>query len=56
MDPNATLKRIRELAAKVLSDEYPHDHDARELAALMDSLDGWLSRGQIRPNAWAFSR
>lgn len=49
MDPNETLRLIRIMAS------FCHDSDdehARSLAELVDSLDGWLSRGGFLPKAW----
>lgn len=55
MDPNATLKRIRELVEAVLD----HDLDDRDaldaagyLADAVQALDQWLSKGGFLPEAW----
>lgn len=45
MDPNAALKRIRELIKDPLSSE-------SELCWLVDGLDHWLSTGGDLPEAW----
>jgi hypothetical protein len=60
MDPNATLKEMRWLAAWLTSTE-AHDPDeeamnADRLAELVKALDGWLSRGGFLPSAWEAPR
>jgi hypothetical protein len=62
MDPNATLKRIRETSARIveITDSENIDADtsdellglASELAELTQALDGWLSRGGFFPREW----
>jgi len=54
MDPDATLKMIRELAAEVACRAV--DPDAVELAELVQSLDEWISRGGFLPKEWAGAR
>jgi hypothetical protein len=52
MDPNATLARIRALVAQA-RDRGPLDgDDAEELAALVEALDEWLTRGGFLPVDW----
>ena len=61
MDPNETLKGMRLIAEHFLSDQpgyqgtpdgEPTMDDARELAELVQAIDGWLSRGGFLPDAW----
>lgn len=48
MDPNATLREIRELCQKsVLEVE-----DWLRLTELFEALDTWLSQGNFLPVAW----
>lgn len=47
MDPDEALAQIRDLLAN------PNRPGAlTDLAALVDGLDGWLSRGGFLPAAW----
>jgi hypothetical protein len=53
MDPNATLREIREL----LADPVPADSGLwgsrlERLAELVEALDGWLSKGGFLPDGW----
>lgn len=48
MDPNETLRIIRELIQEQKDNEY-----IWELAEHVNALDGWLSRGGWLPEAWA---
>lgn len=52
MDPDATLRELRELAARSAFDA----DDAIRFAQLVEALDGWLSRGGFLPKAWAVPR
>ena len=61
MDPNETLRELRELADKVAAqdmDVYSDPEDradaarAGDLAAGVQALDEWLSRGGFLPDAW----
>lgn len=52
MDPNETLRRIRELSRRILDDGPLNDHVNEELAELCEALDEWLSRGGFLPKAW----
>jgi hypothetical protein len=60
MDPNATLKELRTLAARILSDDVfdddvaPSEAEARalRLAELVEALDQWLTRSGFLPAAW----
>lgn len=49
MDVNATLAKIRELAADTPLD----DEDAQELAEAFRDLDEWIMRGGDLPSEWA---
>lgn len=60
MDPNATLRRMRQLTAAIhaaddAADPHAAAEAATELAELFDALDKWLSRGGFRPSAWSAS-
>lgn len=56
MDPDATLKEIRELVAGMLEhwddETYPAADDVFRLAELVEVLDLWLSGGGCLPGAW----
>ena len=55
MDPNETLRRMRELAAEIpkLDMESLADHwKATELAELVEALDNWITKGGFLPAAW----
>jgi len=50
MDPNAILKRMREIAK---ADEWMEPIDClMELANLVEDLDKWLSSGGSLPDEW----
>ena len=56
MDPNATLKRIRELVKEcmALPDASCDDPDRTQaLAGHVADLDEWLSKGGALPTRWA---
>lgn len=51
MDPNETLRRLRELC------EQPVSLDAcEEIQQHFEALDGWLSTGGFMPAAWTEHR
>lgn len=53
MDPNETLRRLRELTKDTLNGEYAiGDEPAAEIAELFHSLDEWMVRGGYPPTAW----
>lgn len=63
MDPNACLEELRQLAAETnwerdkpelhaMDKETPRAR-AERMAELVESLDGWLSKGGFLPTAWA---
>lgn len=57
MDPDATLSRIRELA-KMITDATDHGdpihaYTAEHLAAEVQHLDEWITRGGVPPSAWS---
>ncbi len=60
MDPNATLKRIREVSksiTEIFDSEHIHEGNkildlASELAELTTALDEWLSKGGFFPRDW----
>jgi len=49
MDPNETLRRIRELSER----GYDEDDAASVVEAFRD-LDEWLSKGGFLPSAWSW--
>lgn len=57
MDPNETLRRLRDIAALVLhladTDDNGVPEPMLEMAELFDGLDTWLTRGGFLPDAWA---
>lgn len=55
MDPNATLKIMRQLTKRVQSrpNVTATDADAHELAAALVDLDEWLSNGGFLPQEWS---
>jgi hypothetical protein len=57
MDPNETLKRIRELRNDIQNGDHLDDYlaeRATELAELIGALDGHLSHGGYLPKAWRY--
>lgn len=60
MDPNTTLEEIRRLVATIRvgyevdpePEGAPWPDLADELAAKVEDLDGWLTRGGGYPTAW----
>jgi hypothetical protein len=53
MDPNETLKRLREIATEVQDLEGIVDYDqAFSLAELVLALDGWIAAGGAFPDDW----
>lgn len=55
MDPNETLKNIRELAEAIFEDESQESKGdkAEELADYFQALDEWISNGGCLPLEWA---
>lgn len=53
MDPNETLRLLRETATLVLTDSGKDRADSVRLAELAEALDGWISKGGFLPAAWA---
>lgn len=59
MDPTANLRRLREVAAKILRmvdgpflETTPLTQPAAELAELTEALDQWIVRGGFLPEQW----
>lgn len=57
MDPDANLREMRTLAAKILAATDAEgvellEVDAPRLAELVEALDGWIRRGGFLPAAW----
>jgi hypothetical protein len=58
VDPEETLRRMRELAAKlvdcnILVTEVEERAAGEELAELTIAMDGWLSKGGFPPKDWS---
>lgn len=56
MDPNETLKQLREWARKTLQNEDCEPDRHVEAAALLLDLDEWLVRGGFLPRGWSGAR
>lgn len=55
MDPEETLRRLREMTAAHFAGAYRDEEAAanlNEMAEHFDALDGWLSKGGFLPLAW----
>jgi hypothetical protein len=56
MDPNATLKRIREVSksiTEIFDSEHIHEgNKILDLASELAALDEWLSKGGFFPRDW----
>jgi hypothetical protein len=59
MDPDETLREIRELAAKLQGNYWEDEPDwdneleaSNRLTELVQALDEWLSKGGFPPRAW----
>lgn len=57
MDPNETLKRLREAAEWQLNQDGTQTRmeiidNADNMAEAFQALDQWLSKGEFRPTAW----
>jgi hypothetical protein len=52
MDPNETLKSIRDLAAEILRNDGYDRVAGDRLAEEVTALDKWLSTGGFLPDAW----
>lgn len=59
MDPDATLREMRELSSKMQKEYQDEDsngidqENADRLAELFQALDEWISRGGTKPYAWS---
>jgi hypothetical protein len=51
MDPNATLRQLRELV-KEFNKQHDFEHPQRELVDTIVDLDEWLTRGGFLPDSW----
>lgn len=54
MDPNETLRLLREWTRNALNDEYP-SLVALEGAEHFEALDEWLSKGGFFPDDWSWT-
>lgn len=65
MDPNETLKMLRELVAQYITAKHITDWDtdddtrvaqqmarADDIVERVEALDGWLSQGGFLPSGW----
>ena len=58
MDPDATLREMRELARRLQDPDYDPANvfdaaaDGQRLAELFDALDGWMCKGSALPVQW----
>jgi len=55
MDPNATLKQLRDLLEKWYSTDHTPDQVIELLSHVADraqALDTWMSNGGFLPDAW----
>ncbi len=55
MDPNATLKMLRDLATDILMGGSDHEDAAEQIAEAFESLDQWISRNGFLPDDWVAS-
>lgn len=55
MDPNETLRRMRELTRKIVQDS-EESEDAVALAEYVEVIDTWITKGGFLPSAWAAGR
>lgn len=53
MDPNATLKEMRELYREMTDPDETHADVVYRFCELFRALDGWLSGNGFPPRAWA---
>lgn len=53
MDPDATLKLIRERVRAILNSNGKASDEAYFLAEDVLTLDNWLSTGGFKPKAWS---
>lgn len=51
MDPNETLRMLRERVADALNDR---DYSPIRVAILFEALDEWLSKGGFLPDDWRY--
>lgn len=56
MDPNQTLKEIRELTNRMIHGSWGDPADALQLAEKVDDLNTWLSNGGSLPTDWSRSK
>ena len=52
MDPNETLRKIRELCKKILEQEHTFQ-DVWDLAEHTEAMDSWISKGGFLPKEWS---
>jgi hypothetical protein len=52
MDPNETLRKIRELLAAHRRQGYLGESDTADLVEHVEAMNGWLGKGGALPQAW----
>lgn len=54
MDPNETLRQLREMVTEILDEGSEDDSTEREdeFAQLFQALDEWVSKGGFLPRNW----
>lgn len=55
MDPDATLRELRVLSARVITDHRLAQADVDRMGELVSVLDTWLASGGFLPSAWHLS-
>ena len=53
MDPNETLRRLRDWVAQIEKQGTLCDEDLAEMAEYFSALDEWISRGGFLPCDWS---
>lgn len=52
MDPEATIRELRQLYTAALDADTCDPHDAMRMAELVEALDSWLQAGGFLPRSW----
>jgi hypothetical protein len=56
MDPNTTLRELREVAQRLRITGRPDPADVDRAVELFDELDGWMCKGGFLPVQWKARR
>lgn len=56
MDPNETLRSLRELVEQVYNEEGDVNDQLEDFAGYFEDLDGWISKGGFLPRDWNENR